>query len=508
MLSTVVTSTIFALGVAAQQYAGDVISAGLPTIEGAEVAFFKIPDTTGVNNNLTLINYYSHGTSGGRIVESNVQRVLITIHGLLRDPWDYMNDTLNALDLATTQDANINRDSVAVIAPYFANGDDKGLAYPWTDGLGANQGSTTNALVWAGSQWLAGLNNQYPHSSTGTSGFYVLDTLINYFNDATLFPDLKQIVLVGHSAGGQMLQRYAVVGDNLNTRVPVTYWIGNPDSYAWLSEDRPLSTADCPIFDEYREGYSNFTDVGMVYGTYIVGEGREALVNNYNSKQIAYARAMLDHGDVSHDCRANTTGNDRHERFFFYIQDVPPTCDDSTSWNCDTVDLIQVTHDNGQMFQSPAGQARLFTDNFYGDNSRAYDFGYPRAQTGDDPFPDPSQASIQNPNINYNVYAGNMTYQGCWTNQEPITPQALPTMLFDNASNSIEACCSACTNSGYSIAGMQNQTECYCGNALNGQSAVLVVDSSCLLTCPGNTAEICGSINRFSIFSNAYPNFD
>lgn len=78
--------------VTAQQYAGDTISAYLPTIERAEVAFFRIPDMDGENNNLTLINYYSHGTNGGRIVESNIQRAIIVIHGLLRDPFNYMND--------------------------------------------------------------------------------------------------------------------------------------------------------------------------------------------------------------------------------------------------------------------------------------------------------------------------------------------------------------------------------------------------------------------------------
>ena len=109
--------------------------------------------------------------------------------------------------------------------------------------------------------------------------------------------------------------------------------------------------------------------------TDIVNQGREALQQNFASKQIAYARAMLDHGDHSTDCRANTTGNDRHERMFFYISAFPPTCDDPTSFNCDTVDLIQVSHDNGQMFNSPAGLARLFTDNFYGNHGRAYDFG-------------------------------------------------------------------------------------------------------------------------------------
>jgi hypothetical protein len=89
-------SSIFALAgvsaVFAQQYAGDIISAFLPTIDGAEVAFFKIPDTTGANNNLTLVNYYSHRSDGSRIVESDIKRAVIVLHGLLRDPWNYETD--------------------------------------------------------------------------------------------------------------------------------------------------------------------------------------------------------------------------------------------------------------------------------------------------------------------------------------------------------------------------------------------------------------------------------
>lgn len=86
----------------AQQYAGDIISAFLPTIAGAEVAFFKIPDSTGENNNLTLINYYSHRSDGSRIVESDIQRAVIVLHGLLRDPWNYETDvSASACDLGS-----------------------------------------------------------------------------------------------------------------------------------------------------------------------------------------------------------------------------------------------------------------------------------------------------------------------------------------------------------------------------------------------------------------------
>lgn len=392
------------------------------------------------------------------------------------------------------------------MAPYFPNGDDKGYAYPWTDGLKGGQGSTTNALVWSGSQWSAGADNHYPHNSRNTSSYFVLDTLIKYFDDTTLFPNVKEIVLVGHSMGGQMLQRYAAIGEQLNTNSPVTLWVGNPDSLAWLSTDRPLYTADCSIYDDYREGYANFTEYPMTYGTSLVAQGRHAIISNFQTKRLAWARGTYDLGNQARTCAAYTTGADRNERFFFFQKAFPPTCSGATSRDCDTVDLIPVSHDNGQMFGSDAGLARLFTDNFYGDGTRAYDFGYPREQAGDDPFPNPEYANSTGV-TNYNTYSGGMTYQGCWSNQAPTTPLALPTLLYDNSGNSIEGCTSGCSNAGYSIAGVQNTTQCYCGNSLNSVSAVLVVDSSCRLTCPGNSGEICGGTNRLSLFSNGYPSF-
>jgi hypothetical protein len=43
-----------------------------------------------------------------------------------------------------------------------------------------------------------------------------LDQAIQWFSNRINFPNLKQIVVVGHSAGGQMAQRYAVVGAPLD----------------------------------------------------------------------------------------------------------------------------------------------------------------------------------------------------------------------------------------------------------------------------------------------------
>lgn len=73
----------------AQQYAGDTISGTLPSQDGSEVAYFRISDPSGANDQLTLLNYYSHNSSGQRIPESAVERAVIMITGMLRDGSDY-----------------------------------------------------------------------------------------------------------------------------------------------------------------------------------------------------------------------------------------------------------------------------------------------------------------------------------------------------------------------------------------------------------------------------------
>lgn len=53
---------------------------------------------------------------------------------------------------------------------------------------------------------------------------------------------------------------YAALGKKLDIKSAVTYWVGNPNSYIWLSTERPLSIAQCPTYDYYRDGYTNFTE--------------------------------------------------------------------------------------------------------------------------------------------------------------------------------------------------------------------------------------------------------
>lgn len=366
----------------AQQYAGDKIEIQLPFVPGAEIAFFRIADPTSRHHHLTLTNYYSLREDNERLDPDQVQRAVILIHGRERDPGSYMVYAQNALrDL--TSDHNINSSSVAILVPFFPIRADKHVGFPWKDG----HGPTSNALVWKGSKWSAGANNQYPKHAQTVSSFEVLDQLVKYFDNRRDFPNLKQIVVAGHSLGAQAVNRYAQIGNYFPTKSPVTYYIANPNSWTWMDSTRPGDISSCPTYDDWRNGFNNFAEYPMQYGVGLVAKGRAEVHARWMSRSKAFALATQDYDDYSQDCAPSTTGSNHHDRFLNFLKAFPPSCPNPHVGQCDTVDYVESSHDGAAMLRSPAGQARLFLDNFYGDGARAADFGYPRLQEGDDPNP-------------------------------------------------------------------------------------------------------------------------
>ncbi|KAK0662016.1 WSC domain-containing protein [Lasiodiplodia hormozganensis] len=146
------------------------------------------------------------------------------------------------------------------------------------------------------------------------------------------------------------------------------------------------------------------------------------------------------------------------------------------------------------MFASSAGKARLFLDNFDGAGSKAFDFGYPRLQAGDDPYPDPSQSSAVAP-TSPGTFSG-MTYQGCYSDPGSV----LPLKAYSRDDNTIDSCTATCAGQGYKIAGLEYGVECWCGNTM-GYKAQVTTDQACTMACAGNSTQICGNSYRLSVFS-------
>lgn len=477
-----------------QQFVGQAFNNSMPGVPGAEITFWNIFDAN--KKNTSLLNYQNFGKNGARQDPKKVQKAVIIIHGLGQDPGTYMANMLSALAQANSANPIVHNDNIAIVAPFFANGDNKGVGYPWTAGLNAGQGSTSQALVWKGAQWASGQNNQYPYKQTTVSSYDVLDQMTMYFANKSIYPNLKSIVIAGHSLGGQTVNRYAAVGKNLGLSVPIRYWIGNPNDYLWFnSTSRPatLTPSTCNVFDDWRSGLSNYTPT---YGASLVSAGVQAVLNNFQSKSKIYAKGTLDFGDDSSTCAPYTVGQNRNERFFEQIKFFPPT-------GLDNVDYVMTGHDGGAMFASTAGQYRFFFDNLDGSGSRHLDFG-DRQQIGDSPNPDPRNAE---PLPVSGTGAAEMKYQGCWVDaSSDASGHALPNLVMSSNSLTIVSCTSACSSAGYVISGMLNGNQCFCGNSLSSQS-VRVVDKGCETNCPGDSTgtENCGGPSRLSLWSTSQP---
>jgi hypothetical protein len=500
------------------QYAGTPWTHSLTTTHAlSAITFFKIRDPSGEHvctsdpaSDLGLLTYLSLNSTGGRIPNTAIRRLVIVISGANADAWAYHKDVLDSLQAMGS--STINPNSVAVLSPYFPNDNHANRGFPYNaSGTTPDQRYPSPALVWYGTEWSGGANNQYPPRLRTVSAYDVLDQIVQYYSNRSIFPNMRHIVVSGHSMGAQMLHRYAAVGKTraqLGVEVPVSYYIANPSSLTWFNDDRPLSTGKCPnTYNDWREGLANYNTYGaghstpLTYNSALLEAGGDAVLANYKSKAIAHGRGTQDKGDYSEgSCAPYTTGRDRHERFFKFMETFPPECPNPSAENCHTVDFVVTTHNNRVMFMSPSGQARLFRDDFNGDSSRASDFGYPRHLLGDDPYPDPAQAGQPLIYTDTTTYAGGKTHRGCFTDIDSAQSIAsLPVLAYTGNSNSRTYCSNLCTQQGYAIAGVRS-TSCYCGNALGAQTTSVVV-SNCETVCPADSSR-CGGTTRLSIMSS------
>ena len=179
-----------------------------------------------------------------------IRRALIMVHGTNRNADHYFSTAMAAAFLAGATEDTI------VIAPHLIIASDQ---------------KSENEVVWpgGGDSWRSG--GMSP-SNPELSSFDVADELLRMFADKKVFPNMKAIVVTGHSAGGQYATRYAMankVHDTLG--VPVTYVVANPSSYAWPAAVRPLAQDDAEPAAA-KDGWSLTPDTAahtkFTYGAY------------------------------------------------------------------------------------------------------------------------------------------------------------------------------------------------------------------------------------------------
>ncbi|CEH12578.1 hypothetical protein CBOM_00553 [Ceraceosorus bombacis] len=197
---------------------------------------------------------------------SKIKRAVVTLHGQGRDAWSYWDDTYDALFNATSPTkrsskslststfknrTSLKRDEVLILAPLFFNNQDTS-AYQALD-----EEFDSQSIVWNGGDWAEGADSILPDTVYGSeegqtfeapkvSSYEALDEVVRWFSDKNVFPKMETVLIAGHSMGGQIAQRYALLGAVPSASTPVHFVVANPGSFAWLTPERPEPVDDCP----------------------------------------------------------------------------------------------------------------------------------------------------------------------------------------------------------------------------------------------------------------------
>ena len=167
---------------------------------------------------------------------STVTRALVFVHGINRDGDNHFRTALAAAFLAGTLEDTI------IIAPHFAS----------RSGTPGNQaGDCRDTLAENEANWICDPQSPEHWRSGGgeaadekITSFDFIDEIIRKLGKKEIFPNLKKIVVAGHSAGGQFVIRYEManrVHDSVD--VPISYVVGNPSAYPYVDAQRPTSSA-------------------------------------------------------------------------------------------------------------------------------------------------------------------------------------------------------------------------------------------------------------------------
>ncbi|MGU7852094.1 alpha/beta hydrolase [Burkholderia orbicola] len=274
----------------------------------------------------------------------DVVRVFIVIHGTLRNADAYYASGRQVVEKAGAAGAG-----TMVVAPQFlTRADIRAFSLP------------ASTLAWTQEGWKGGEPARQP---APVSSFAALDALLAHFADRRLYPSLSTVVVIGHSAGAQLLQRYAVAGregDALSrTGIAVRYVVANPSSYLYFDDERPnadaLAGGACPRATEWKYGLKSAPP-------YVVSQDVRDLETRYVARRVVYLLGQADTNPYTHfidrSCAAMAQGPYRLARglaYFDYLKKRHP--DDLAQ---QVVEVPGVGHDGLGMFTSVCGLAVLF----------------------------------------------------------------------------------------------------------------------------------------------------
>jgi hypothetical protein len=267
--------------------------------------------TRKLNHNGQFLTYFSNFKTD--VINTKITKAVIVIHGALRNGNEYYDDMVKALR------AEGLIGSILILSPTFRKVNDarkrKKDEFYW-------------GRAWD-TKWKYGYISSGP--KVGTSSFKLLDNLVLSLNSVN-FPNLKQVIVTGHSAGGQFTIRYAFSSeiDSLS-EFKVSFVPSNPSSWLYTTDNRGskingkyalknFNKSLCPEYNQYIYGLEG--KLPSYFPKDLIKANKKFVL-----KDIRYLMGQADTEGSSLDksCEANIQGKNRIERGIHYYQTMRNT---------------------------------------------------------------------------------------------------------------------------------------------------------------------------------------
>jgi hypothetical protein len=186
-----------------------------------------------------VLTYRSHALTTS---DQAITHAVIVIHGAERD-------AATSFRIAAASAVLRGRiETTLILAPRFA----ARLGSACTDDLSADE------LNWQCDVQLGDWRSGGAAITDGSlTSFDVLDDLLRRIEGSGLFPNLRTVVVAGHSAGGQFVTNYQMTNRlHEQLRVPPAYVTANASAYAYPDDQRPVavSAQECPAYANWPFG--------------------------------------------------------------------------------------------------------------------------------------------------------------------------------------------------------------------------------------------------------------
>ena len=301
-----------------------------------------------------LAYYSSHGDVAKTDI-SAVDFVLIVIHGANRNADDYFCAASAAVELQSTFS------NVLVVVPRFVTVADGPILL--------QEGGT--ALRWRDQDsgpWRYGARSVHPIQ---ISSFAITDLLV----ETLLSRTTANIVLAGHSSGGQFVQRWTLLTSVWSNRLRSI--VANPSSYAYLTSLRKIhdqwqipDTKECPHYNQWEWGLQKGGDIDDEYKRRaMAGRNMTEMIQSFRARDVVYMIGSQDRCNVSSpgwcyshgletSCMDELQGKMRMERHLNYFESLKLVGIDTHR----RLTVEGVGHDHSMMLTRPEGLSAIFED--------------------------------------------------------------------------------------------------------------------------------------------------